>query len=207
MKEEAIKFISEIVKPWEILNRQLAAPFSMNPAINDFVTIANALAVSLKHIPEAILKIKPEDLSRESQFYEIISDLADSIKHGELRKPQRECKLSVSSMFERNPEAKVRFLRNRISVIHNTYGKIDFMECSLEAAIFVSHKLDVRTDWAPKIINNSGEFSDEIEVHASKRHQIVWTGMQLEIVQLNEQGKYENVDLNGQVKFTLTSEF
>lgn len=207
MKEESIKFISEIVKPWEILNGQLAAPFSMNPAINDFVTTANALAVSIKHIPEAVLKIKPEDLSKESQFYEIISDLADSIKHGELRKPQRECKLSVSSMFERSPEAKVRFLSNRISVIHNTYGKIDFMECSLEAAIFVSHKLDVRTDWIPKIINNSGEFSDEIKVHASKRHQIVWTGMQLEIVQLNEQGKYENVDLNGQVKFTLTSEF
>jgi hypothetical protein len=110
-------------------------------------------------------------------------------------------------MFERNPEAKVRFLRNRISVVHNTYGKIDFMECAMESAIFVAQKLVIKTDWTPKLFNNAGEFSDEIKVHASKQHQVIWTGMQLEIVRLNEQGRYENTDLNGQVKFTLTSEF
>jgi hypothetical protein len=207
MKEEAIKFISEIAKPWEVLNRQLAAPFSMNPAINDFVTAAGSLAVSIKHIPEQIVKLKPEHLSKESQCYEILSDLADSLKHGQLRKPERECKLAVSSLFERSSEAKVRFLRNRISITHNTYGKVDFMDCALESAIFVSKKLNVKTDWTPKVINNNGEFSDEIKVHASSQHQIVWTGMQLEFVQFNAQGKYENVDLNGRVKFTLTSEF
>jgi hypothetical protein len=31
--------------------------------------------------------------------------------------------------------------------------------------------------------------------------------MTLEIVQVNDKGEYENVDLNGQVKFILTSEF
>jgi hypothetical protein len=199
MKEEAIKFISEIVKPWETLNRQLSAPFSMNPAINDFITTASALTVTIKHLPEAILKVKPEVLVKESRCYEIISDLADSLKHGELRKVERECKVTVSSMFERNPE--------RISIHHNTYGKIDFMECTLESAVFVAEKLDVRTDWNPQIFNNTGEFSNEIKVHASRQHQIAWTGMALEIVQLNEHGKYENVDLNGQVMFTLTSEF
>lgn len=207
MKVEAIKFISEIVKPWETLNRQLATSFSMNPAINDFVTTASALTVAIKHLPEAILKIKPEFLAKELKSYEIISDLADSLKHGELRKAERECKLSVSSMFERNSEAKVRFLRNRISIIHNTYGKIDFIECAMDSAIFVATKLEVRTDWNPKIFIHSGEFSNEIKVHASKQHQVAWTGMELEFVQLNENGKYENVDLNGELMFTLTSEF
>ena len=156
MKEEAIRFISEVIKPWETLNQHLAAPFSMNPAINDFITTANALTVSIKHLPEAVAKIKPEDLAKELQSYEIISDLADSLKHGELRKSERECKLSVSSMFERNEKAEVRFLRNRISIQHNTYGKIDFMECALESAIFIAEKLDIKTDWNPKIFNNSG---------------------------------------------------
>lgn len=207
MKEEAIRFISEVIKPWETLNQQLAAPFSMNPAINDFITIANALTVSIKHLPEAIAKIKPEVLAKELQSYEIISDLADSLKHGELRKPERECKLSVSSMFERNEKAEVRFLRNRISIQHNTYGKIDFMECAMESSIFIAEKLDIKTDWNPKIFNNSGEFSNEIKVHATKKHQVAWTGMAFETVQLNGDGKYENVDLNGQVMFTLTSDF
>jgi hypothetical protein len=207
MKEDAIRFITEIVKPWETLNNELSKAFSMNPEINDFTTRANSLAVSIKHIAEACQKIKPEVLIPECRPYEIISDLADSSKHGELRKPERECKLSVSSMFERNDDARVRFLRNLISINHNTYGKIDFMQCSMESALFVSQKLNIKPNWIPKIFNNSGVFSDEIRVHASPKQQIVWTGMQLQFVQLNANGEYENVDLNGQVKFVLTSEF
>lgn len=207
MKNEAIKFISEVVKPWETLNRQLSAPFSMNPAINDFITTASALTLAIKHLPEATLKIKPEILAQESQSYEIISDLADSLKHGKLRNPDRECKITVSSIFERNQDAKVRFLRNGISIFHKTHKKIDFMECAMESAIFIATKLDIRSDWKPKIFNNCGQFSNEINVHASRQHQVAWTGMSFEFVQLNENGKYENVDLNGQVMFTLTTEF
>lgn len=206
MTENAIKFITEIIKPWESLNLDLGKAFSMNPNINDFTIRANSLAVSIKHIPEVFLKIKIEDLIKESRPYEIMSDLADSFKHGKLRNPNRECKLIVGSMFERNFDAKVRFLRNRITIDHNTYGKIDFMQSSLESAVFVSRKLKIKTNWSPKIFNNSGEFTDEIRVHASRKHQVTWTGMQLEFVQLNDRGEYVNVDLNGTVKFVLTSE-
>lgn len=207
MNENALKFISEIIKPWETLNHGLSKPFSMNPEINDYVTKAIGIAVSIKHFPESTQKIEPKTLVPESLDYSIISDLADSLKHGELKKPERECKLAISSMFERNPDAKVRFLRSRISIIHNTHGKIDFMQCAMNSSIFVMQKTGINTDWAPKIINNQGAFSDEIKVHASKANQIAWTGMALEIVQLNDKNEYENVDLNGTVKFTLTSEF
>jgi hypothetical protein len=207
MNQDAIKFISEIVKPWETLNQELSRPFSMNPEINDFVTKAIAIAVAIKHFPESTKKIKPETLVAESLDYSIISDLADSMKHGELRKPARESKLTVSSMFERNLDAKVRFLRSRISIMHNTHGKIDFMQCAMNSAVFVMQKAGIKTDWTPKVLNNQGGFSDEIKVHASKRNQIVWTGMSLEIVQLNDRDEYGNVDLNGTVKFALTSEF
>src|SRR4051794_18281744 len=140
MNQDAIKFISEIVKPWETLNQELSRPFSMNPEINDFVTKAIAIAVAIKHFPESTKKIKPETLVAESLDYSIISDLADSMKHGELRKPARESKLTVSSMFERNLDAKVRFLRSRISIMHNTHGKIDFMQCAMNSAVFVMQK-------------------------------------------------------------------
>lgn len=207
MNQDTLKFISEIIKPLEVLNQNLGKPFSMNPEINDFITMANGLAISIKHFPESTQKIKPETLTSESLDYSIISDLADSLKHGELRKPERECKLSVASMFERNPEAKVRFLRSRISITHNTHGKIDFMQCAMNSAMFVMQKTGVSTDWSPKIFNNQGEFSDEIKVHVSKANQIAWTGMSLEIVKINDRNEYENVDQNETVKFTLTSEF
>ena len=207
MNEDAIRFVSEIAKPWEMLNRELSRPFSMNPEINDFITRAGALAVAIKHLPEATKRIKSKGLIKESLAYNIISDLADSKKHGKLRKLERECKLAVSSMFERSPEAKVRFLRTRIAIMHNTLGKVDYMQCSMDSALFISQKMGIKTNWTPKVFNNSGEFSNEIKVHASKSNQVAWTGMSLEIVQINDQGEYDNVDLNGIVKFTLTSEF
>lgn len=171
MDENAVRFITEIVKPWELLNANLGMAFSMNPQINDFTTSAFSLAVSIKHMPEASLKMKTKDLITESRSYEIMSDLADSYKHGSLNNPGRQSKLVVGSMFERNSAAKVRFLRNRITIDHSTYGKIDFMLCSLESAVFVLQKLNIEIDWSPKIFNNSGAFSDEIKIHASTKNQ------------------------------------
>jgi len=81
MNEDAIRFVSEIVKPWETFNQELSRPFSMNPGINDFITRANALALAIKHLPESAKKIKPKNLIKESLAYSIISDLADSKKH------------------------------------------------------------------------------------------------------------------------------
>jgi hypothetical protein len=107
-------------------------------------------------------------------------------------------------MFERNSDATVRFLRNRISIMHNTYGKIDFMECAMEASKFVSEKLDVRTSWNPQVISNNGQFSSEINVHASAENQVYWTANILEFVEFDTDGNYKNVDLNGQVLFSLT---
>ena len=207
MTDDTIKFLTDIIKPWEKLNAELGTAYSMNPEISDFTNQANSLAVCIKHISEACQKIKPEVLIPQSRSYEIMSDLADSSKHGELRKSGRECKLSVSSMFERNDDGKVRFLRCVITIEHNTYGKIDFMNCAMESAIFVSQILNIQAKWYPKIHISEGGFSDEIKVHASASNQVAWKGMQLQFVKVKENGEIENVDLNSIIKFTLTSEF
>lgn len=207
MKDEALKFISEIVKPWENLNRLLLIPFSMNSTTNDFITTSKALAISIKHLPENSQNIKPKSLIKDSKPYEMMSDLADSMKHGKLNNSERDCRLTISSMFERNNEAKVRFLRNRLSIHHTKYGKVDFMECAMDSALFISHKLGIKTNWSPLILNCSGEFTNKINVHITNKHQVHWEGMGWEIVQLDENGKYINVDLNGTVEFNMTSDF
>ena len=65
-------------------------------------------------------------------------------------------------------------------------------------------KLDVRTNWNPQIINRNGEFSNEISIHASSENQVYWTGNALEFVEFDGDGNYKNVDMNGQVLFSLT---
>src|SRR5437762_9182051 len=150
MTAEALRFINDVVKPWEILNRQLGEPYAMSPEVSDFTNRASSLAISIKHLPEFTKKLVAKNLIPESRQYELISDLADSSKHGELRLTERECNLTLGSMFERNDDGKVRFLRNVINIHHNTYGKLDFMSCTMEAALFISKKLDIKTSWSPR---------------------------------------------------------
>lgn len=204
MKEEKIKFISEIIKPWEILNRKLSLPFSVNTSISDFTMSAASLAVSLKHFPENTHNLSPKTLLSESKPYNIISDLADSMKHGKLNDDRRQCSLYVGSMFERNSSGLVRHLRNTVNIKHDTFGELDFLEISKETAIFVASKVDFRSDWNPIIISNNNEFSNEIHVHASIENQVAWQSMVLQFVEFMSDKSYRRVDLNSTIKFTLT---
>ena len=204
MTEEKIKFLNDIIKPWEILNRQLSIPFSVNTSISDFTNRASSLAVSIKHFPENTHSLKPKDLLAESVPYKIFSDLADSLKHGKLSDERRQCSLYVGSMFERSKDGMVRFLRNTVNIRHTTYGELDFMEISKEASFFIASKVDFRSDWNPIILNNNGEFSNKIHVHASSENQIAWQSMTLQFVELLDDNKYKAVDLNSTIEFTLT---
>lgn len=84
---------------------------------------------------------------------------------------------------------------------------MDFMETSMNAAQFVVTKLGLNLEWIPRLREQDGMFSDEIVLHASKANQVAWTGMALEFVERSEQNTYVNVDLNGTVRFRLTSDF
>ncbi|MEP6794672.1 MAG: hypothetical protein ABJB16_10130 [Saprospiraceae bacterium] len=203
MTEEKIKFLNNIIKPWEILNNQLSFPFSINTSVSDFTNNAAHLSV-IKHFPENSRNLKPKDLTSESESYKIISDLADSLKHGKLSDEGRQCSLFAGSMFERNSDGQVRFLRNTVNINHATYGQCDFLETSRESALFVASKIDFRSDWNPQIINNTGPFSNKIHVHASISNQVAWQGMTMQFVEFLPDGNYKKVDLNSTIEFKLT---
>lgn len=204
MTEEKIKFLTDIIKPWEILNRQLSIPFSVNTSTSDFTNKASSLAVSIKHFPESTHRLKPKDLLEESEEYKIFSDLADSLKHGQLSDNRRQCSIYVGSMFERSKEGMVRFLRNTVNIKHNTYGELDFMEISKLAALFIASKVDFRSNWSPIILTNNGAFSNKIHIHASSENQTAWQSMALQFVELSADNKYKRVDLNSTIEFMLT---
>ncbi len=204
MTEEKIKFLNDIIKPWEVLNRQLSMPFSVNTSISDFTNKASSLAVSIKHFPENAHNLKPKDLLTESEPYKIFSDLTDSLKHGRLSDERRQCSIYCGSMFERNKEGLVRFLRNSVNIKHNTFGDLDFMEISKQAALFIATKVDFRSDWTPIILNNKGQFSNKIHVHASSKNQVACQSMTLQFVEFYDDNKYKRVELNSAIEFTLT---
>lgn len=207
-QELILSFATEIIRPWEELNKGLSKHCSVSHQHSVFTNKAYALAISLKHLSEANGGPKSKDLNVLSDSYYMISDLADTKKHGERDDPSRTCTISTASRYERKFDKVVllRFLRNIITMNHATNGKKDFMECAKDCTLFLATQLNIQTNWNPVVFNNSGEFSNKVETQASKDNQVVWTGMNFEIVELNENNEYINVDLNGTIEFHLISD-
>jgi hypothetical protein len=205
MTEQAAKYITEVIKPWEHLNASLGKAYCIDPTINDFISAATSLAVSIKHQAE-LNGLIIKDLEQESEEYKIMSDVADASKHGSLRDNSRNNNLIVSSMFETNDAGQFRFLRNVININHNAVGKIDFIVCAKDAALYLLNKLDIKTNWNPKVYSYSAEFVDEVRLHASIENQVAWKGLSLQFVKQNSKGELQPFDPS-LWKFHLTSEF
>ncbi len=208
-EELVLSFTTEIIRPWEELNNELSKHYSVSPQHSVFINKAHAIAVALKHFSEANGGAKSPELNPLSENYSIISDLADTKKHGKRDNPARECTIITGSLYERKFDkiVLVRFLRNAITMDHATFGKRDFMETAKECALFLIAHLNLPINWKPVVFNNDEKFSNKIKTHASKDNQVVWTGMNLNIVELSDKGEYVYVDLNGTIEFELTSEF
>ena len=183
-QELILCFSNEIIRPWEDLNKELSRHCSVSPQYSTLTNKAHSLANSLKHISEASGGPKPKELNILSENYYIISDLADTKKHGERNDPKRTCNITTASRYERRFEEVVllRFLRNTITIKHDSLGKRDFMECSIDCALFLAEQLKIKTNWTPRVHNNNGEFSNKVVTYGTKDNQTIWTGMNWEIV-------------------------
>lgn len=94
-----LRLINDIVKPWEELNVLLVQRFAFQPDLSDVTRLASALAVSIKH--QADLRgISRSVIDSASNENRIMSDVADAVKHGQLRDPSRNNRLDVVSWFE-----------------------------------------------------------------------------------------------------------
>ena len=47
-----LKFATDIIKPWEMLNKELIKQNSIDSNISDLISIAGGLAVKLSHFPK-----------------------------------------------------------------------------------------------------------------------------------------------------------
>ena len=133
-----IKFVNDTIKPWEKLNSELINQNFIDSNISDLVSSAGDLAVRINHFTE-ISNNKNVILKDYSNV--IIKDVADALKHGELNKTERRNKLYLSSLIEGNNEEEYRFIRNKITIEHNTYGNNDFLENSKLAIQNIIKKL------------------------------------------------------------------
>ena len=184
----SLKFATDIIRPWEKLNTELINQNMIDRNISDFISIAGDLAVKISHFPE-IANQKHIRSNKSSIDFNIIVDIADASKHKDLENEARKNELSISSMFEGNDEETFRFIRNKIVVSHNKYGKYDFLEISKRAAHFLFLKLNMTLMWNPQILEAPKVFTEKVHLNIYFTYQIAWTGLCIEFVKKNADGE------------------
>lgn len=196
-----IQLLTNVVKPWDELNALLAERLAFQPEISDVTRLVGALAVALKHQPEAA-NIDPSQVHCESIENKIIADIGDTWKHGALRDPTRRCEITVGARFECNAESKFRFLRNVVTVRHASQGDVDFMETARAAIIYWITKMRLGVNWQPQIAEGPTEFFEEAFLFFDPRYQIQISAIELQIVRRTEDGTVEPYDAH-EIRFAV----
>lgn len=182
-----IQFLTNIVKPWDELNVLLAQRLAFQPEISDVTRLAGALAVAIKHQPEAV-KVDPKLVLGESPENRIMSDVGDAWKHGTLDIPARRNRLTVGAQFECNSENKYRFVRNVVTVHHASQGDLDFITTSGAAIAYWIGKLNLGINWQPKVAEGPAEFHDEAFLFFDPKYQISMSATNLRVVRRGVDG-------------------
>jgi hypothetical protein len=202
------KFMNDILKPWDELNKLLTKPYCVQPELSSITKIATDISISISHFAEVTKIAKRWDACKDSLENEIMIDIADKSKHGTLKKKSRENNISVSSMFEYIDDTQYKFIRNKITVEHTTYGQYDFMEISLNAIQYWLKELELVYD--RNILISDNQISRKATLIFNPDYCIHAESSRYFFVTKNEEGIYipydpfrfciEILDMNGTIK-------
>jgi len=156
----ALRFLNDVVKPWDELNVLLSERLALQPELSDVTRLAGALAVAIRHQVD-VAGLKDQVVNVESSGHRVISDTADFWKHGSLRNAARNSHFSTESFFEYIPDKGFSFLKNVLFVEHASLGKRDFLEISLEAIRYWINKRGLNVTWQGVVRENHPEFHPE----------------------------------------------
>lgn len=183
-----LKFVTDIIRPWERLNSELINQNSIDSTISEIITTAEDLSVKLSHFPESVGQ-KAVRNNKSSHDFNTIVDIADASKHDILLDEKRNNELILSSMFEGKDNETFRFIRNRIIIKHNNYGQSDFLETFKKATQFLFIKLNLNIFWNPNVLEAPNIFIEKVFLNIQYQHQIAWTNLQVEFFRRNEKGE------------------
>lgn len=183
------EFLTHMIKPWDQLNDLLSKPYAFQPNVNDLILHAANLAIAIRHQAEKS-DIDEKQASAECPAYEIIIDVADAWKHGNLRKPTRNNRLSLASHFEFNEENQFRFIRNVVKVEHASKGSHDLLLLQGEAIHYWMQKLCIPVKWVPAIREATATFSAEAALFFNPKYQVHMNLVTIQFVTRNPDGSY-----------------
>lgn len=184
-------FQGKVVKPWHDLNRWLAKPYALQPDLNDPLRMAASLAIEIRHLPE---KTGVDDKQARANCFaqEVLRDVADSWKHGQLDQKSRDNHLSLTSDIE-VANGQFRFLRNCVLVEHATKGKHDLLDLCAQAIGFWVLQIGITAE-PLAIAEAPNDFNPMVVLYFDARYQVNMQAVRLRFFKRHENGRLYPVD-------------
>lgn len=189
-KMTPLRFINDVIKPWDELNQFLRMDYALQPDLSDVTRLAGQIAVSLRH------QLDFSELTQSQAFQKcpvlpLIVDAGDYWKHGELRDSTRNCKIVTASNFEYSEGNGFRFIRNKALLDHPEMGEHDFLEISLAAIHFWIQQHGFDSTWDGAILESDRPFEPAARLRFEPRYCIHMSSTRIQIVRSVGEGDYQ----------------
>ena len=119
-------FISRLFDPYQALVVQCARNDLVHEAQNDVVAATQALATSAAHFLEA--NRQSTDSGSVKALQQKLQDVADTAKHGSLRKANRVAEITIAYSYEFNEQQQFRFIRREIFATNQRFGEFQLVD-------------------------------------------------------------------------------
>jgi hypothetical protein len=181
------EFLNDILQPWDKLNSLLIQPIAVQPGLSAITQQSRSIAGFIRNLPEKF-KVNQEEVLKSSIAHNLMRDLSDRTKHGDLHNPKRNSTLSVVSAFEYRESKKFRFIRNIITIEHASLGSHDFMETSSAAAKFWMAKMGFSVTWEGKPKEAPNEWKNSAQLKFDGNQCIRMKQTRLQFFKMNNSG-------------------
>lgn len=189
----ALRFMNDVMRPWDSLNRMLCQNLALQVDLSDITRLAGTIATSIRHQPEAF-GMKDKDVNAQSLEHRVVADAGDYWKHGELRNADRNCPLTTASLFEYSEHQGFRFIRNAVLATHNSLGEFDFMEVSSAAVKFWMGHHFIQDPWDGLVYESDAAFEPTARLRFDRNSCIQWKNIRTKFFTRNAGGVYVPVE-------------
>lgn len=125
------RFQFEVIEPMQSLLTALARNAYVDPAYSKLHALANSAATSLYHFAERRHGTSPWIKPGEEELRQKVMDVADTAKHGQLRKIERIVSMNQGLVFVFDPLGRVRFDAAVLLATNGRHGEFDVSETLL----------------------------------------------------------------------------
>jgi hypothetical protein len=192
------RFYHEVVSPLTSLRARASENVCIEPDYSDVLTLAKQVAITVFHFREPYVKIAkirsvPPMTDKDAETNrQRLSDIADTVKHGKLDKPERIVVFSTALAFEVNDNDQFRYIRTEVLAQNDRFGCFEISDTIEDFVCSLSKELNIATPkfYTPVIY----QFRPSAEIFLTEKSGFELSSVRIRIYRRDTNGALELSD-------------